>query len=216
MSRILVIEDNKLTQSQLDRILSEKYDLHFADDGVAGLAAVPQLHPDLILLDIHMPKMDGYQVCRILKSDAKTREIPLIFITSLSSEKEKVMGFEAGAEDYIVKPFYQEELLARVRAHLALRRAREQAIELEKLKILQEMAVALSHQINNPLTAVYGCLYILETEEGVKSETARYSLEGIKEGLEKIRVIVNRLSNASKVAKTSYNRDTVMIDLNNI
>lgn len=216
MSRILIIEDNKLTQAQLAHILDEKYNLNFTDDGLAGLAAVPQLNPDLILLDINMPKMDGYQVCRILKGDMKTREIPLIFITSLSSEKEKVMGFEAGAEDYIVKPFYPEELLARVRAHLESRRARDQAIELEKLNILQEIAVAISHQINNPLTSVYGCLYILEKESGNLGETARYSIDGIKGGLEKIKEIVNRLSQATRVAKTTYNRDTVMIDLNNI
>ena len=216
MSRILIIEDNKLTQAQLAHILDEKYNLNFAEDGLAGLAAVPHLKPDLILLDINMPKMDGYQVCKILKGDKKTREIPLIFITSLSSEKEKVKGFEAGADDYIVKPFYPEELLVRVRAHLASRRAKEQAIELEKLKILQEMAVALSHQINNPLTAVYGCLYILEKEAEHLTETAQYSLDGIRDGLEKIKVIVNRLSKASRVAKTTYNRDTVMIDLNNI
>ena len=110
MSKILIIEDNKLTQAQLAHILDEKYDLSFADDGLAGLAAVPQLKPDLILLDINMPRMDGYQVCKILKGDKKTQDIPLIFITSLSSEKEKVQGFEAGAEDYIVKPFYPEEL----------------------------------------------------------------------------------------------------------
>ena len=216
MSRILIIEDNKLTQAQLAHILDEKYNLSFADDGLAGLAAVPQIKPDLILLDFNMPKMDGYQVCKILKGDTNTQEIPLIFITSLSSEKEKVQGFEAGAEDYIVKPFYPEELLARVRAHLESRRAKEQAIELEKLKILREMAVALSHQINNPLTAVYGCLYILEKEAENLTETALFSLDGIKEGLEKIKEIVTRLSQASRVAKTTYNRDTVMIDLHNI
>ena len=216
MPRILIIEDNKLTQAQLSHILADRYDLSFADDGLAGLVAIPQLNPDLILLDIYMPQLDGYQVCRILKGDKNTRDIPLIFITSLSSEKEKVQGFEAGAEDYIVKPFYSEELLARVRVHLESRQAKLQAIELEKLKILQEMAVALSHEINNPLTAVYGCLYILENEAENLTETAQFSLDGIKVGLEKIREIVSRLSKASRVAKTTYNRDTVMIDLNNI
>ena len=137
MEKILIIDDSRISQALVAEIFADTYVLEFRNDGPSGLAAARELSPDLILLDIHMPMMDGFEVCRSLKSDEKTREIPVIFITSLDSEMEKVKGFEAGAEDYVVKPFHMEELEARVRAHLASRRAKAQALELERLTVFR-------------------------------------------------------------------------------
>ncbi|HWI40050.1 MAG TPA: response regulator, partial [Verrucomicrobiae bacterium] len=179
---ILIIEDSAVARAHLSDLL-EGYRLRMATDGPSGLAAAAEEPPDLILLDIHLPGMDGYDVCRRLKGEEGTRDIPVLFITSLGSGEERVQGFQAGGEDYIVKPFFPSELLARVRVHLELRRAKRQAIELEKLNILREMAVALSHQINNPLTAVFGCMYILEketAEQEMLPEVAKQSLEGMR------------------------------------
>lgn len=216
MAQILIIDDSRLVQARLSDILSPDYRLSFADDGPCGIAAFLKEPPDLVLLDIHLPGMDGYEVCRQLKGEPGGAKIPVIFITSMGSEQEKVVGFEAGADDYIVKPFYPEELRARIKLHLGSRRAAEQEIELERLKLFREMAVALSHEINNPLTAVYGCLYILEKENNDKSEELNYSLRGIKKELERIRDIVKRFSDASRTATISYDSSTNMIDLHGI
>lgn len=216
MEKILVIDDSLDTQAIIAEIFAGKYQLDFCSDGRAGLAAARENGPDLILLDVHMPQMDGYEVCRLLKSTEETREIPVVFITVNDSEGERVRGFEAGAEDYVVKPFYREELLVRVKAHLALHKAGTQALELERLKVFKEMAVAVSHEINNPLTSVYAFLYILQRELAGASELVSTSLAGINRDVVKIQDIANNLARATKAASTNYNRDIRMIDLHNL
>jgi len=216
MEKILVIDDSKITQMLVAEILAGKYVLDFQSDAASGIASAQKNLPDLILLDIALPDMLGYEVCRILKKGDETKGIPIIFITSKDSELERVKGFEAGAEDYVVKPFYLAELLARVKVHLAFRRAKLQAVELERLTIFKEMAVAVSHEINNPLTTVYAYLHVLQREVSMDNEQVRQSLAGLQGELGKIRQIVGKLRQASNIAVTSYSRDVTMIDLHNI
>jgi DNA-binding response OmpR family regulator len=216
LETILVIEDSPLVQAQLHDLLTERYRLTVTDDGPAGIAAALAGPPDLILLDIYLPGMDGYAVCRTLKQEERTGEVPILFITSLGAEQEKVRGFEAGADDYIVKPFFPGELLARVRLHLASRRAKQLALELERLKLLREMAVALSHELNNPLTAVFGRLHLLGKELVGEGGAAREHLAEIRAELEKIRLIVDKLARASRVARTGYVLGEEMLDLHGI
>ncbi len=216
MEKILIIEDSKVVQAQLIDILAGRYEIACSDNGVLGIEAATGNPPDLILLDIRLPKMDGYQVCQLLKSYETTMQIPIIFITAMDAADEKVRGFEAGAADYIVKPFYPAELLARVEVHLASRRVGEQALELERLNLFKEMAVALSHEINNPLTAAYGYLHLLDRDIGGGGDQSKERLAALHTELERIREIVGKLAQASRVARTSYSRDTLMIDLTKI
>lgn len=216
MEKLLVIEDSPLVQLLLNEIFRAEYELEFQNNGLDGLTAAQSGHPDLILLDIHLPEMDGYEVCRILKRDDTTRRVPIIFITSLDSEAEKVRGFEAGADDYVVKPFYPRELRARVKAHLALHKAKKQALRLERLTVFKEMAVAISHEFNNSLTAVYAYLHLLEAEMVDASVLAQESLEGINHEFRRLREITNRLTNASNAENTKYNDEINMIDLQKI
>lgn len=216
MGKILIIEDSKVAQAQLADILEKEFSLEFRGNGRQGISAAHANLPDLILLDIHLPSMNGYEVCKLLKNDADTREIPIIFITAMDAEKERVKGFEAGAVDYIVKPFYPQELLARVRTHMAAIRANRQALELEKLKLFKEMSVALSHEINNPLTAVYGFLYVLDKEIVDPEEKIETSLLQIRKEVDRIRDIVAKLANASRISQTDYAGNAKMIDLHDI
>ena len=170
VERILIIEDSLVAQAQLADILAGQYSLEFQCDGAPGIAAAYGNLPNLILLDVHLPTMNGYEICSTLKADKTTREVPIIFITAMNAEHEKVRGFEAGAIDYIIKPFYPQELLARIKTHLAVQSLAKQSIELEKLKLFKEMAVALSHEINNPLTIVYGNLYMMEKDLAASGE----------------------------------------------
>ena len=213
MEKVLVIDDSIVTRTLIGDILRGICTLDFQENGVNGIAAARDFAPGLILLDIHLPDIDGYRVCRTLKQEEATRDIPIVFITSMGSEQERVKGFEAGAEDYVVKPFYPGELLARVKAHLATRRAKAQAVELERLKIFKEMAVALSHEINNPLTTLYGYLHLLRTEtDGARGD----ALAGMRTELDRVRRITEKLARASQVVETSYHQDVTMIDLHNL
>jgi diguanylate cyclase (GGDEF)-like protein len=131
--QILVIDDTKQIHALVSGILSgEPVDLHFASNGSEGMTLVDSVRPDLILLDVEMPVLDGYATCRLLKAEPAFFNIPVIFLTSRSTIEQKVRGLELGAVDYITKPFSPPELLARVRAALRTSRA---------IKLLEEHAL---------------------------------------------------------------------------
>jgi putative two-component system response regulator len=120
--KILVVDDNPANLTVLQATLEgQGFRMLAARDGTSALAVAAQASPDLVLLDIRMPEMDGYEVCRRLKSDPQTSEIPVIFLSALERTQDKVRGLELGAVDYITKPFQPEELIARVNTHLTLR-----------------------------------------------------------------------------------------------
>ena len=123
---ILVVDDTPANLRLLSDLLTQHgYRVRPAADGALALKSVAAKTPDLILLDVNMPGMDGYEVCRRLKADEKSSRIPVIFISAFGDTRQKVIGFEAGGIDYITKPFQAEEVLARVRTHLRLRQAEE-------------------------------------------------------------------------------------------
>jgi DNA-binding NtrC family response regulator len=121
---ILVVDDTPANLRLLTELLTQhNYHVRPASNGALALKSVAAKIPDLILLDVNMPGMDGYEVCRRLKADEKSSPIPVIFISAFGDTRQKVTGFEAGGIDYITKPFEAEEALARVRTHLRLRQA---------------------------------------------------------------------------------------------
>jgi DNA-binding NtrC family response regulator len=123
---ILVVDDTPANLRLLTELLTrQNYHVRPASNGALALKSVAAKIPDLILLDVNMPGMDGYEVCRRLKADEKSGRIPVIFISAFGDTRQKVTGFEAGGVDYITKPFEAEEVLARVRTHLRLRQAEE-------------------------------------------------------------------------------------------
>ena len=116
MPKILVVEDDATLRETLVYNLSHQgYDLQAAGDGLEGLKAAREFHPDLILLDLMLPGMDGIEVCRILRQEMN---IPILILTARDDEIDRVIGLEIGADDYITKPFSMRELMARVKAHL--------------------------------------------------------------------------------------------------
>jgi signal transduction histidine kinase/DNA-binding response OmpR family regulator len=138
LPNILVVDDKPANLQLLVRVLRKQYTLHPAANGAQALELARSLIPDLILLDIMMPDMSGYEVCEHLKADAQTHDIPVIFISALDEEVDKVKGFALGAVDYITKPFQAGEVLARVQTHLAIRNLQ---------KSLQEKNVQLEREI---------------------------------------------------------------------
>ena len=127
---ILVIDDNPTNLQVLYKALSDRgYDVLVEMDGKSGIELVKNSPPDLILLDVMMPGIDGFETCSRLQADPLTKEIPIIFMTALSDTVDKVKGLSLGAVDYISKPFQQEEVLARIKVHLKLRRLTLQLTE---------------------------------------------------------------------------------------
>ncbi|MCP4348847.1 MAG: response regulator [Desulfobacterales bacterium] len=143
---VLVIDDNIQNLQVLSEMLrSRNYKVATVKDGFKALKFAKTKNPDIILLDIIMPEMNGFEVCRQLKSKDNTKDIPIIFISALNETEDIVKGFRAGGADYITKPFQSEEVLARVEVHLNLRRLQKHLQEknaqlkdaLEKVKTLK-------------------------------------------------------------------------------
>jgi signal transduction histidine kinase len=160
MKTILIADDNPANLGILFHCLDQGgYRTLVAQDGETALQMAKISKPNLILLDIIMPEMDGFSTCHALKADADTRNIPVIFMTALTDTADKVAGFQAGAVDYICKPFQQEEILARIRLHMMLQEQKDQLLRInrEKEKILSVVA----HDLKAPFSSVLGFLSLL-------------------------------------------------------
>ena len=142
LETILVIDDSPTNLEILHDVLGNAgYEVLVEMDGASGIEQVDSNPPDLILLDVMMPKMDGFETCRRLQANPSAKDIPIIFITALTEAEEKVKGLTLGAVDYITKPFEQEEVLARISLHLKLRKLN---IELDKQK--QELEIRVKER----------------------------------------------------------------------
>jgi len=141
-SNILIVDDTPANLQLLSKILVEQgYRARPVPSGSMALSAAQVEPPDLVLLDIRMPDMDGYEVCERLKADERTRDIPILFISALDATQDKIRAFQAGGLDYITKPFHLEEVLARVDTHLALRKL-QQVLQDANTKMMMELALA--------------------------------------------------------------------------
>ncbi|SFU27963.1 HD domain-containing phosphohydrolase [Pseudoduganella namucuonensis] len=143
---ILAVDDETTNLQLLRQILQERYRLLFAKDGPRALELAAKEQPDLILLDVMMPDMTGYEVCRRLKADPATSAIPVIFVTALTDATDEVDGFEAGAVDYITKPVSPAVVKARVQLHLSLVRMDE--LKASRLEIVRRLGLAAEYKDN--------------------------------------------------------------------
>lgn len=153
IGKILAVDDTPDSLKLLTDILkAEGYEVRSAISGDLALRSAISNPPELVLLDVRMPEMDGFEVCRRLRAQPSTRDVPVIFVSALSETDEKVQGFEVGAVDFVTKPFQRDELLARVRTHLELNRLRDHLEDLvaERTAELVESGNTI-HQLNQSL-----------------------------------------------------------------
>ena len=128
-ARILFADDNADMREYVSRLLQHRYTVRAFPDGQSALAAVKEYQPDLVLTDAMMPVMDGFELLQALRADPQTRTVPVILLSARAGEEANIEGMEAGADDYLIKPFSARELLARVGAHLEMARIRKEAEE---------------------------------------------------------------------------------------
>lgn len=173
--KILIVDDNHHNLAVLSSILSQEgWQIAVASDGISAIEQLEYFLPDLILLDVMMPQMNGYETCQQIKANPNYSEIPIIFITALLDLEQKVKGFAVGAVDYIGKPFHIEEIIARVRVQLKLRQltkvlaqqnlslknALEQEKKLNELK--SRFVTTASHEFRTPLASILSSAELLE------------------------------------------------------
>ncbi len=187
-STVLVVDDSVENVTLLSRILKMSgYGVIVADNGAQAVEIAKSEPPDLILLDINMPEMDGFETSARLQSDEQTRDIPIIFISALDRIEDKTRAFRAGGMDYILKPFEYEEVQARIEAHLALRRLRVQlertnqelAARVEELTRSQELLAERERRLSAFVAALPNLSYILDEQgnylEVMSTETSHWA-----------------------------------------
>ncbi len=215
---ILVVDDNPTSLQYLVHMLKNAgYLVRPAPNGTYALRSVEAKKPDLILLDVKMPDINGYEVCQRLKSDEKSQDIPVIFISGLGETTQRVQGFNAGGVDYITKPFETEEVLARVKTHLRLRELSEKLEQKinelsesnNQLKIAKELAEGsnraksrflsnMSHELRTPLNAILGYAQIFKRDTTL-NEHQKAGIEIIKNSGDRLLSLISDILEISKI-----------------
>ncbi len=203
---LLIVDDESKNIQLLGSILEEEgYHVEFATNGEKCLEWVNSKHFDLILLDIMMPGMDGFEVCERLKTPLKTREIPIIFLTAKTDPESVVKGFQSGGVDYITKPFNKNELLVRVQTHLELnlnrirlqhayqelKETQAELVNSAKLAAIGKLAGGVAHEINNPL-------FVMQMQADFLKETL---INGSVPEVSEVETIISMIQRCSKITR---------------
>jgi two-component system sensor histidine kinase/response regulator len=199
---ILVVDDSPDTLTLISGLLRDQYRVKIANRGEPALAiAATTPQPDLILLDIMMPEMDGYEVCTQLKAKASTQNIPVIFLTAKTDIEDEQYGFELGAVDYITKPVSPPILLARVQTHLNLKSAYDRLQRL--LKFREDMVNMIVHDLRNPLSSILPIADTLLESPELPPERRQKMLQLIQTGGKQLQILVEDLLLKAKLESST-------------
>ena len=214
---ILIVDDVETDVDTLVETLGDDYEIAVALDGLSALESLRSHPPDLILLDILMPGMDGYEVCRRIKADAGTASIPIIFLTALTEIPDKVTGFTLGAVDYITKPFDIQEVKARVTTHLALRAAigrleQQNQLLAEAARLRDDVERIVHHDLKGPLGAIVSLPQLMLLSDNLTPEQRGY-LEDIEQAGYMMLNIINLSLGLLKMEQGAYELAARTVDI---
>ena len=219
---VLIVDDNPSAVEMLFHILENSgFDVLTATDGSEAITQAQEHHPDIILMDVMMPGMNGMDACQHLKGMEGTSDIPVIFTTALSETVDKVKGFEIGAVDYITKPLQAEEVIARIKTHITINRQRQKIEQLHQQereyfeKITQmkdEIVRTASHDLKNPLSTINTSIYLLRRHGRVDDEAGKNYLDNIQYSSEQMRKLIVDLLDLAQI-ETNLAFTNVDVDL---
>jgi PleD family two-component response regulator len=209
---VLLVEDQERAARGLQELLAlEGFRVTCAADGPSGLDLAKASQVDAIVLDVLLPGMDGFDVCRALRRHASTSNVPVVMLTGLDDTPSKLHGFDTGADDYLVKPVPARELAARLRKLIARRLNASTEVHQQRVQAIGEIAAAVGHEINNPLAAALGTLDLLQLRSDL-SPDARRDLAACRAHLWRIASTLSQLTNV-RDRTVAYLGPDRMIDL---
>jgi signal transduction histidine kinase len=213
-SRILWADDNADMRDYVRRLLADRYEVTAVPDGAAALAAALANPPDLVLTDVMMPGLDGFGLLRELRANQSTHTLPVILLSARAGEECAVEGLEAGADDYLVKPFSARELLARVRTHLELAKVRRAwALELEAAnKDLEAFSSSVSHDLRGPLRSIDGFSHILMEDYSAElPEEAKHLLAMVRSSAQQMNQLIDDLLCFSRLGRQRLSKKRIKL-----
>jgi signal transduction histidine kinase len=213
-ARILWADDNADMRDYVRRLLADRYDVLAVPDGLTALSKAQEDPPDLVLSDVMMPGLDGFGLLRELRNHPRTQTIPVILLSARAGEESAVEGLNAGADDYLAKPFSAKELLARVRTHLELARVRrEWAKELEQANNeLEAFSYSVSHDLRAPLRAIDGFSKTLLDKYGEKlDKEGSHYLGRVRSATQKMAALIEDLLNLSRITRAPLRKESISL-----
>ncbi len=206
---VMIVDDTEANIDILMDCLSDDFEIMVAMDGESALEDIEENHPDLVLLDVMMPGMDGYEVCEKLKSDDATKDIPVIFLTALTDEQNEAKGLAVGAIDYITKPFSQDLVKARVHNHLALKNARDELkkqneVLVENAKLKEDIEKITRHDLKTPLNGIMNFPHLVLTQATELSEPHKGYLKKTISSGRKMLSMINMSLDMYKMEQGTY------------
>ena len=215
---IMIVEDDETDIDILMACLGDRYRVKVTLDGIAALQDIKQEPPDLILLDIIMPGLDGYEVCRLLKADDQTRAIPVLFVTGLTEAVDETRGFELGGVDYITKPFNFSVIRARIKTHLELaearkKMARQNEILKENIRLREQVEQISRHDLKNPVQVIMGAAELMALCPDMPRQAVNDMLDKQLKACDIMLNLINRSMDLYMLENHSYNLDTRAIDI---
>jgi len=214
--KILIVEDEKDTRFILEKLLTKNsYEVASVLNGEEAIEKLKTFKPKVIIADWTMPILDGLQLCKILKDDDATKMIYYIILTARTSLKDRVTGLDIGADDFLIKPIENQELLARIRSGIRIYNLQTEIRSIEHSKAILEMSCTIGHQINNPLSS------LLMTISSIKDEIREKKIDHLEDdfkivsqSIQRIKSLVDDLIHLQNPTTIDYTSESKMIKLN--
>ena len=213
-STVFIVDDSPVSSKIISRMLKKNSDYYSVKiwDGPECIKKAKEVKPDLILLDIQMPGMNGIEVCKVLRKDEQTYDIPVIFVTASTDNETLKEAFESGGTDYVRKPVNKIELLARIKSVLIQKKLEKRLMEKEKLNGVLEMAGGICHDLNQPMQVVSGYSELLLMDMGKENSAYPY-IKMIKEQTDEMGSITRKLMRITKYETKDYIEGSIIIDI---
>ena len=212
--KILIVEDEDDSRFIYERLLKKNgYNVKTAENGDDALGLIEEFKPKVILADWTMPKLNGVELCNIIKNKEEYKLIYFILLTARTSLKDRVEGLDTGADDYLVKPIDNQELVARIRSGLRIHNLQNELKNIEHNKAVVELACTIGHKINNPLSSLKISIDSLKEEIDLKNDGIEEDIYVVDESLKRIEEFVKALQKLQSPEIMDYALDNKMLKI---